>query len=75
MMNTINVWNRTSNMHETSDFYVHVSADPFASNDLATTLADPDVESFYISGDAGRPTALDMQNLQGQYVRVQLTTT
>jgi hypothetical protein len=55
-----------------------VSQTPFASNDLTTILADPNVESIYVTGAAGRPTVLSGALLggvavQGQYVRVQLS--
>ena len=45
----VNIWNRTSQPDETSDFYVHVSNTPFASTSLSATLADPGVTSFYVS--------------------------
>jgi hypothetical protein len=55
-----------------------VSQTPFASNDLTTILADPNIESIYVTGAAGRPTVLSGAMLggvalQGQYVRVQLS--
>ena len=52
MIETINIWNRTSQPDETSDFWIHVSTTPFVSDDLATILADGSINSFYTAGDA-----------------------
>ena len=49
VMDHINIWNRTSQPSETSDFYVHVSNTPFSSTSLSDTLSDPGVESFYVT--------------------------
>ena len=50
----IQIWNRTdAGSSRLSDFYVFVSEQPFASTDLATTLADPGTWSFFHSGAAG----------------------
>lgn len=69
----INVWNRLSETNETANFWVHVSQDPFASGaTLSGILADPNVESKFITGEAGRPTQVAFGK-QGQYVRVQLS--
>ena len=59
-------------MDETSDFWVHVSPVPFASDDLDTILADNQVTSFFVTGAAGRPTELPISTT-GKYVRVQLS--
>ncbi|MEL6923214.1 MAG: T9SS type A sorting domain-containing protein [Bacteroidota bacterium] len=57
-----------------SNYYVLVSAVPFASDDLTTLLADPQVFSFYQTEEAASPTSLPIE-LNGQYVRIQLNYT
>ncbi|GIW41612.1 MAG: hypothetical protein KatS3mg076_2189 [Candidatus Binatia bacterium] len=71
-VDTIEVWNRTDCCGERlTNFYVHVSAAPFASTSLASTLADPNVTSFHVPGQAGTPTVLTV-GTEARYVRVQL---
>jgi len=71
----IDVWNRTDCCgYRTADFYVLVSVDPFESDDLATTLAQPGVQAVFVEGEAGTPTSIQFDT-SGRYVRVQLTTT
>lgn len=72
IIDEIRAWNRNgSTPSEMDDYYIHISDDPFASNDLPTTLADPDVESLQFTSQMGGPSEHDI-NLQGRYVRVQL---
>ncbi len=69
---SIRLWNRTDCCsNRLSDFYVLVSETPFASQDLATTLADSNVARSFHSGTAGRTTDFDF-DVSGRYVRVQL---
>lgn len=68
----INVWNRTTETNETSNFWVSISQDPFATGvTLSGILADANIISYYTTGEAGRPTIIPMTT-QGQYVRVTL---
>mgnify|MGYP000918275301 CR=1 FL=1 len=75
----IDVWGRTDDRSWLlKDFYVLVSEDPFESDDLATTLAQPGVTATYVAGRIdGLPN--DMISLPidvpGRYVRVQMTST
>ena len=68
---TIQVWPRTDCCPEmTSNFYVLVSDSAFTSTDLNTTLAQPGVSSYYVSGYGGAPATVAV-NRTGRYVRVQ----
>jgi alpha-L-fucosidase 2 len=68
----IRLWNRTDCCAERlTDFYVHVSDQPFASTSLAETLADPDVWSYHHEGTAGTPSVVEVGRA-GRYIRVQL---
>ena len=73
LIDQIHVWNRTSNTSETSDVYVHVSDQAFGSQTLDEVLANPFVTSYPITGEVARPSSLQLNGLQGQYVRVQLS--
>lgn len=58
-VDSINIWNRTSETNELSGFWVSVSQDAFVTGvALSTILADPNVSSYYITGTAGRPTTI-----------------
>jgi hypothetical protein len=57
-----------------ADYYVFVSDTPFASSSLSDTLAQPGVWSVHQTGQAGRPTTIDLGHT-GRYVRVQLAGT
>ena len=71
----INVWNRTDCCPERlSNFYVLVSAAPFTSTNLWTTMAQPGVSYYHVPGTAGRPSTVSV-GLSGRYVRVQLAGT
>jgi alpha-L-fucosidase len=68
----IAVWNRTDCCSERlSDYYVLVSDQPFTSDSLSETLAQPGVTAFHEQGTAGRPSSFAV-NRSGRYVRVQL---
>ena len=69
----INVYNRTDGVDRTRDAYVLISDTPFSSDDLATSRSEADYE-YLISGLVGSPTAIAPQ-IEGRYVRVQLTGT
>jgi F5/8 type C domain len=74
-LDQVNIWNRTDCCSDRlSNFYVLVSDDPFTSTDLATTLNQPGVLSFYVAGIAGSPSAIPIVR-SGRYVRVQLAGT
>lgn len=47
-MDEIDIWNRTTFPTETSDFYVHISDDPFDGQSLDDILNDPAVTSIYV---------------------------
>ena len=71
-IDTVRLWNRTDCCTSAlADFYVLVSEQPFASQDLAATLAQPGVIQFYNAGVAGRQTDLAI-GVSGRYLRVQL---
>lgn len=71
----VDVWNCTGACGTAqTNFYVLVSNLPFASNALATLLADPNVSNYHVPGAAGRPTTVNV-NRSGRYVRVQLAGT
>ncbi len=72
---SIEVWNRTDCCSaRLSSFYVLVSDVPFASSDLAASLAQPGVSSYAVPGEGGTPTAIAVGH-SGRYVRVQLSGT
>lgn len=72
-IDTIRLWNRTDCCSDQlSDFHVLVSSRPFASTDLATTLAQTGVINKHIPGTAGLQTDVGI-NALGRYVRVQLS--
>ena len=74
-IDTIAVWNRTDGaMDRLTDFNILVSDDPFASTDLATTLAQPGVSQFHMAGEAAAPSEFSIGRT-GRYVRVQLNGT
>lgn len=74
-VNSVQVWNRSDCCGERlSDFYLLVSDVPFQSTDLSTTISQPGVSSYYMAGQAGRPTTFTT-NRTGRYVRVQLVGT
>lgn len=73
----IDIWGRTDNRSWLlKDFYVLVSVDPFESDDLATTLAQPGVTAAYVEGRIDGPngdTVAIQVDAPGRYVRVQMT--
>lgn len=74
-IDTVNVWNRADCCADRlSNFYVLVSEQPFASNNLTSALSQPGVTGYYVAGQGGYPTARSVQR-SGRYVRVQLTGT
>ena len=71
----IALWDRDRNdccPERLSKYYVFVSAQPFASESVAGTLAQPGVHAYYSDLAAGRPSGFAV-NTTGRYVRVQLT--
>ena len=69
----INVYNRTTEMGETANYYVLVSKNPFATGaTLSGLLSTPGVHAYYVNGTGERPSNIPV-GLSGQYVRVQLT--
>jgi hypothetical protein len=69
----LKVWNRKDCCEwRLSNFYVLVSDEPFVSTDLNETLSQAGVTSYYVSGNGGYPTNLDI-NRTGRYIRVQIT--
>ncbi|MEO0776904.1 MAG: discoidin domain-containing protein, partial [Bacteroidota bacterium] len=75
IIDDIQIWNRTDCcQNRLSNFYVLVSNDPFASDDLTSTLADPAVTAHYYSGYFTESNIFPIGH-QGRYVRVQLSGT
>jgi len=69
------LWNRTDCCPERlSNFYVFVSDDPFTSTNLASTIAQSGVSSYYVYNTAPSETVFAI-NRSGRYVRVQLAGT
>jgi YD repeat-containing protein len=69
---SIKVWNRTDCCSDRlANFYVFVSEQPFASNDVTATQNQAGVSSYHTTGQAGTPTTVTI-NRSGRYVRVQL---
>ncbi|MEO0365579.1 MAG: galactose oxidase-like domain-containing protein, partial [Pseudomonadota bacterium] len=67
----VRLWSRSDCCaDQLSDFYVLVSEDPFASQELAATLAQPGVRAFFHNGSASRQTDLSLE-ANGRYVRIQ----
>ncbi len=73
-INTINVHNTNNVPTRLQNFYVFVSDSPFSSTNLATTLAQPGVSSYYMAGQAGFPSIFTI-NRSGRYIRVQFNKT
>ncbi|MCE5209666.1 MAG: right-handed parallel beta-helix repeat-containing protein, partial [Chloroflexi bacterium] len=74
-ISTIDVWNRTDCCgSRLQKFYVLVSDVPFKSTNLNKTRNQAGVSAFYVAGQGGRPTTIEV-NRTGRYVRVQLTGT
>ncbi len=70
---TLKVWNRSDCCEwRLTNFYVLVSDVPFTSSDLTSTINQPGVTSFNVSGVGGRPTELNI-NRTGRYIRVQIS--
>ncbi len=69
----INIYNRTDSCCSSrlADFYVLVSDSEFDSSDLATTLAQSNVSSYYV-GDSVAVSMVVNIDRTGRYVRVQL---
>jgi F5/8 type C domain len=68
----IQVWNRTDCCGDRlTNFYILVSDQPFASTDLATTLSQPGVSSYYTGAPPGNPITITAHRT-ARYVRVQL---
>ena len=49
LIDQIHVWNRTSNTHETADVRVHVSDTSYGTDTLDDILANPLVNSYFIT--------------------------
>ena len=71
----VRIWNRTDCCPDRlADFYLFVSDQPFASNDVATTLTDANVTSLFHAGPADKYVTFE-PGVTGRYVRIQLTGT
>ncbi|MHC1785276.1 MAG: discoidin domain-containing protein [Anaerolineaceae bacterium] len=74
-LSTINLWARSDCCEwRTSNVYVLVSDNPFASTNLNTARSQAGVSSYLISGNMARPSTVSV-NRSGRYIRVQLQTT
>ncbi len=76
LISHINVFNRTDDCctGRLSDFYVLVSETGFDSTDLAQSIAQPGVASYYYASPVDGSMTVDV-GLMGRYVRVQLAGT
>jgi len=74
-IDTINVFGRTDPCctSRLANYWVLVSNDPFTSTDLATTLAQPNVQHQYVLGGSQLPMQSFTFGMVGRYVRVQLS--
>ncbi len=74
-ISTVDIWNRSDYHPEwLTNFYVFVSDTPFAAKDIATTIAQSGVSSFYWGNVTSIGYTIPV-NRTGRYVRVQLTGT
>jgi hypothetical protein len=72
-LSTINIWARSDCCEwRSANVYVLVSDSPIKSTNLNTARAQSGVSSFYIAGNVGRPSTVNI-NRTGRYIRVQLT--
>lgn len=72
----ITVWNRTDCCSQRlSDFYIMTSSQPFASDNLATLLADPNVTAWRVEEPPNPSYSLQPVFTSGRYVRIQLNGT
>ncbi len=69
----VDLWNRTD-CCQTSSFYVFVSDAPFASTDVAATIAQPGVSTLY-SGASALNAYRFAVNRTGRFVRIQASGT
>jgi hypothetical protein len=68
---TIDIWNRSDCCGERlANFYVLVSDEPLTSRDLLESARQAGVSDYFVSGQAGRPTRIDVRRT-GRYVRIQ----
>ncbi len=73
VLQQIKLFNRTDCCgSRLSNFYIHISDDPFTSTDLNTTLNQSSVDSFFFDGDVDA-FAYAFTQQSGRYVRIQLT--
>jgi RHS repeat-associated protein len=74
-INSINLSPRTDCCPEMfSNAYLFVSDQPFTSTDLSTTLAQPGVSSYLMTGNTSAATTINV-NRTGRYIRVQRSDT
>jgi RHS repeat-associated protein len=74
-LNTIKVWNRLDCCQERfSNFYILISNVPFSNYDLQYTRQQPGIKAYYVTGNAGSPTTVNV-NTTGRYIRIQLAGT
>ncbi len=73
LLKELKIWTRTDCCEwRLNNFYVLVSDQPFDSTDIQETINQTGVSSYFISGNAGRPTEITI-NRTGRYIRIQLT--
>ena len=69
----IEIWNRTDCCADRlSDYWVMVSESPITGDSLDEARTSPGVTAIHQTGQADRPTRIDLADLPGRYVRVQL---
>lgn len=74
-LDSVRLWNRTDCCGERlSDFYLLVSEEPFASQELQPTISQSGVRAYYFEGEAQIYENL-MTRANGQFVRIQLSGT
>ena len=72
-IDSVQIYNRTDCCTgRLSDFYVFVSAQPFANRSLADLLADSSIANSFHAGQPNNPQAFNFSGASGRYVRIQL---
>jgi alpha-L-fucosidase len=72
----LEIWNRSDCcMDRLSNYWVLISDAPLTTNSLQEALATPGVTALHQTATAGRPTVLDLEDVPGRHVRVQLEST
>ncbi len=71
LIEEIKVYNRTDGTDKSQNAFVLVSNTPFTTTDLSTAKSQATFE-HYISGLVGSPSTINLSNVEGRYIRVQM---